>query len=310
MRILFADTAHPSLKESLENEGHLCFYDESLNRERALRILHEYDGVVIRSRFKFDREMLYAASNLKFIARVGAGMENIDTSYAKSLGIACLNAPEGNRNAVSEHALGMLLSIMNNIQRANNEVRQGTWIREGNRGYELDGKTVGIIGLGNTGSAFAKKLRGFDVRILAYDPFVSSSDNEQVELHDMNALYEYCDVVSLHVPLSDSTRNLVNIDWLSKFKKPIWILNTSRGKCLNTRDLLDAIDEGKVLGAGLDVLEFETLSFEHMEAAPELIQRLMANSNVLLTPHIAGWTHESNRKMAEILFRKIQNLIC
>jgi len=309
MRILFADTAHPSLKESLENAGHICFYDENLNRELALQIMHEYDGVVIRSRFKFDVEMLNAASNLKFIARVGAGMENIDVKYAQSKGIACLNAPEGNRNAVAEQALGMLLNMMNNIQRANDEVRQGSWIREGNRGYELDGKTVGIIGLGNTGNSFAKKLRGFDVQILAYDPFVSNSDNEKVELVDMNELFEYCDVVSLHIPLSDSTLNLVNAEWLSKFKKPIWILNTSRGKCLNTSDLLDAIDAGKVLGAGLDVLEFETLSFEHMDAAPMVIQRLMANPNVLLTPHIAGWTYESNRKMAEVLFWKIQNQI-
>lgn len=309
MRILFVDTAHPFLKESLEKAGHICYFDEELNRSKALELLPEFDGAVIRSRFKFDREMLDVCLNLKFIARVGAGMENIDVAYAESKGIRCLHAPEGNRNAVAEQALGMLLNMMNNIQRANDEVRKGIWIREGNRGYELDGKTVGIIGLGNTGNAFAQKLKGFDVRILAFDPFVSSCDNQQIELVDMKEIFEHCDVVSLHVPLTDATRNLVNATWLKQFQKPIWLLNTARGKCLNTNDLLDAIDAGKVISAGLDVLEFESLSFEHMEAAPEVIQRLMAEPRVLLTPHIAGWTHESNLKMAQVLFRKIQMLI-
>jgi D-3-phosphoglycerate dehydrogenase / 2-oxoglutarate reductase len=309
MRILFADTAHPFLKESLEKAGHSCYYSEELNRSKALEILPEFDGAVIRSRFKFDAEMLNACSKLKFIVRVGAGMENIDVPYAESKGICCLNAPEGNRNAVAEQALGMLLNMMNNIQRADDEVRKGIWIREGNRGYELDGRTVGIIGFGNTGKAFAQKLKGFNVRILAFDPFVSSCDNQQVELVDMKEIFEHCDVVSLHIPLTDETRNLVNQAWLNKFQKPIWLLNTARGKCLNTSDLLDAIDAGKVIGAGLDVLEFESLSFEHMETAPEVVQRLMAEPRVLLTPHIAGWTHESNRKMAEVLLRKILEVI-
>lgn len=306
MNILFADTAHPKLKSSLEALGHQCDYFEDLNRPLALERIHAYDGVVIRSRFRFDKEMIDEAKKLKFIARVGAGMENIDVDYAQAKGIACLHAPEGNRNAVAEQALGMLLAMMNHLVRADREVREGKWIREGNRGNELYGLCVGIIGLGNTGSTFAKRLSGFDVQILGYDPHLSSHENKSIRLVDMTEIFEQADVISLHVPLNEETHGLVNQDWLNQFKKSIWFLNTSRGKCVNTADLLDAIDSGRVKAAGLDVLEFESLSFEHMDGGNPTIERLRTHPKVLLSPHIAGWTHESNVKMAEVLVEKIQ----
>ena len=308
MKILFADSAHPLLSELLEEQGFQCDHLD-LDRHQALEILAQYDAVVIRSRFLFDREMLDAGTRLKCIGRVGAGMENIDVSYAESKGIACLNAPEGNRNAVAEQVLGMLLMLMNNLRRADAEVRQGIWRREANRGYEIEGKTVGIIGLGNNGSAFARVLRGFEAKVLAYDPYIQSTQLEHVELVEMKTIFEQADIVSLHVPLSEETRYLVNKDWLSRFSKPIWLANAARGKCLNTVDLLDALDSGKVWGAALDVLEFETLSFEQADTQSAVLQRLIQHEKVVLSPHIAGWTHESNLKMARILATKmIQSL--
>ena len=309
MKILFADTAHPFLKHSLENAGHECYYDDLLTRETALSIINGFDGVVIRSRFRFDKEMINACTNLRFIARVGAGMENIDSEYAASRGIICLNAPEGNRNAVGEQALGMLLCLLNNVIKADKEVRNGQWVREGNRGTELSGKTIGLIGYGNTGSAFASCLTGFNTRILAYDPYKSNYGNERVEESGMEEIFEQADIISLHIPLTEETRYLVNNNWLHSFKKDIYLLNTARGKCLNTADLVKAIIEGKVLGAALDVIEYETVSFESVGDHPEAFEFLIESDKVILTPHIAGWTFESNLKMAEVLFEKINALV-
>ena len=308
MNILFADTAHPSLQDSLEKAGHTCDYFPQLDRAMALRILKEYDGVVIRSRFRFDAEMLDAGSQLKFIARVGAGMENIDQPYAESLGIHCLNAPEGNCNAVAEQALCMLLALFNNLIRADKEVRSGSWIREGNRGIELCGKTIAIIGYGHTGSTFAKRLAGFDVKLLVVDPYKSGYGNEFVIESTMEQVFEEADIVSLHVPLTDETRYMVNRDWLQRFKKDIWLLNTARGKCVNTADVVEALNSGKLRGAGLDVLEFETVSFEQLDEIPAPLKALIESDKTVLTPHIAGWTHESNWKMAKILVEKIGEL--
>jgi D-3-phosphoglycerate dehydrogenase len=304
MKVLFADSAHPLLSETLVKYGVECHHPE-LTRESAKEILNQYDGVVIRSRFKFDREMLDASKQLKFIARVGAGMENIDVAYAESIGIACLNAPEGNRNAVGEHALGMLLGLLNNMIRADREVREGQWRREENRGYEIEGKTVAIIGLGNNGSAFAKILQGFDCRVIAYDPFIDKSPWQHVHLCSMDEVFETADIVSLHVPLKDDTHYLVDKNWIENFHKSFWIINTARGKCLKTADLIEAIQAGKILGAGLDVLEFEALSFEKADTAPPEFQWLTQSDQVVLSPHIAGWTHESNTKMARILASRI-----
>ena len=305
MNILFADTAHPFLEQALTEAGHTCFYDPQLDRNKALETLHQYDGIVIRSRFKCDQEMLLAGKNLRFIARVGAGMENIDLPFAQSLGIACLNAPEGNRTAVAEQAMCMLLALFNHLIRADREVRQGIWIREGNRGHELSGKTVAIIGYGHTGSAFAKLLSGFDVTLLIVDPYKSGYGNDLLKESNMEQVFQQADVVSLHVPLTDETRYMVNETWLNRFKKDIYLINTARGKCLNTADLVVALERGKVRGAALDVLEYETLSFEQLGELPGPLQALIASDKTVLTPHIAGWTHESNLKMAQILAERI-----
>lgn len=305
--VLFIDTTHPYLPEALTAQGFECSHYYGADRSELLTMLPRYDGLVIRSKIKLDREALDFAVNTRFIARVGAGMENIDHEYARQKGIVCLNAPEGNRDAVGEHAVGMLLSLLNHLCRVNLEVRTGTWIREGNRGTEIGGKTIAIIGFGNTGNAFAEKVSGFRARVIAYDKYKSGFSEMFVKEVQMEEIFREADVVSLHVPLTDETRQMINRDFLDKFQKPIYLINTARGQCLNTSDLMDAIDSGKVLGAALDVLEYEKLSFENLDAAslPLPFQRLIASEKVLLSPHIAGWTHESNYKMARILVEKI-----
>jgi D-3-phosphoglycerate dehydrogenase len=310
MRILFADTAHPWLKEQLEYTGFECIFDEKLNREEALKIIGSFDGMVIRSRFKTDKALIDAASpRLKFIARVGAGMENIDVAYAESKGIACIHAPEGNRNAVAEHALGMLLALMNNLVKADQEIRNGIWKREENRGEELYGKKVGIIGFGNTGSEFAARLSGFDVAVLAYDKYKSGFASGNVHESDLQDLFNEADVVSLHLPLTEETHYLADESFFNNFAKPIYFINTSRGKVVKTTALVEALENGKVKAAALDVLEYESLSFEQMTEKPEAFQYLAKCRNVLLSPHIAGWTHESNLKMAKVLFHKITDYL-
>jgi D-3-phosphoglycerate dehydrogenase len=307
-KILFVDTAHPFLKENLENAGFECFYDENLDRQKAITIFKDFDGLIIRSRFKMDKEMIDAASQLKFIGRVGAGMENIDVPYAETKGIKCLHAPEGNRNAVAEQALGMLLCLMNNLMRADKEVRSGIWKREENRGFELYGKSVGIIGFGNTGNQFAARLAGFNVKVLAHDIYKSNFSENYIHESTMDEIFEHADVVSLHLPLTDLTYFLANDEWFSKFKKSIYFINTSRGKILKTNALVNAINSGKVKGAALDVLEYESLSFENIGEMPDDFQYLANSDKVVLSPHIAGWTHESNIKMAQVLYEKIMKV--
>jgi D-3-phosphoglycerate dehydrogenase len=237
-------------------------------------------------------------------------MENIDVTYAESKGIKCLHAPEGNRDAVAEHAVGMLLALFNNIPRADKEVREGKWIREGNRGIELMGKTVGIIGYGNMGSAFAERLKGFGVKVLVYDKYKKDFGNEFVRETSLEDIFDQADVLSLHTPLTPETTYLVDDAFLKKFRKNIYVINTARGKCLNTTDLVNNLDSGKVSGACLDVLEYEMVSFENLDvhALPEAFQRLIKSDKVILSSHIAGWTHESNEKIAEILAKKIVHL--
>lgn len=310
MRILFIDSTHHSLCEELTKQHHQCdlFFDYS--EEKVIEELHHYDGVVIRSKMKFTKEIIDKATNLKFIARVGAGMENIDVYYAESKGIKCLHAPEGNANAVAEHALGMLLALFRNICKANKEVREGKWIREANRGYELDGKTVGIIGYGNMGKAFAKKLKGFDVKILAYDKYLESFGDGQIKECKLEELFEQVDVLSLHVPLTSETHYMVNNEFIQKFKKNIYIINTARGSVINTSDLVYNIENGKILGACLDVLEYENISFEKIESGslPPAFNYIINSPKTILSSHIAGWTHESNSKMAKILAEKISRI--
>jgi D-3-phosphoglycerate dehydrogenase len=309
-KILFLDTTHPSLPEGLEASGFECIHTPAVSREEILPLLGDYDGIIVRSKIRLDREAIDRAGRLKFIGRVGAGMENIDQAYAESKGIACLNAPEGNRDAVGEQAVGMLLMLFNHLRRADQEVRKGIWIREGNRGTEIGGKTIAIIGYGNMGSAFAEKLSGFGAEVIAYDKYKTGFSEMFIREVTMETVFQEADVVSLHVPLTDETHGLVNRDWLNRFRKPITVINTSRGQCLDTAALLDAIDEGKVVGAALDVLEYEKLSFENLESEslPEPFRRLINCDNVVLSPHIAGWTHESNIKMAKILVEKIKKI--
>ncbi|MEP7168188.1 MAG: NAD(P)-dependent oxidoreductase [Bacteroidota bacterium] len=311
-KILIIDSIHPSFKKIVEEKGFVCEDGTAWNKEEIILKINNYTGVVIRSRFKLDKDFLAHTDNLKFIARAGAGMENIDVHYATSKRIACLNSPEGNRDAVGEHAIGMLLSLFNNLNKAGTEVRKGIWLREENRGVELQGKTVGIIGFGNMGSAFAKKLSGFEVNIIAYDKYIAidSIKFPFVQQVSMEKIFEETDIISFHIPLTDETKYLVDDDFINRFKKNIYIINTSRGPILNTADLVKNLKTGKVKGACLDVLEYESTSFENFSAndIPELIQYLMNSDKVVLTPHIAGWTFESNDKMAKILAKKVLEL--
>lgn len=307
IKILHIDSNHPLLWEQLEQTGFQNEADFTSSKAEIEEKIHEYHGIVIRSRFKIDKTFIDKAVNLKFIARVGAGLESIDCEYAEAKNIHLIAAPEGNRNAVGEHALGMLLSLMNKLNRADKLVREGKWIREGNRGYELEGKTIGIIGYGNMGKSFAKKLKGFDVTVLCYDiqDNVSDENAKQVSLTE---LQQKSDVLSLHIPWTPETDKMINSEFINQFAKPFWFINTSRGKNVVTDDLVDALQSGKVLGAGLDVLEYEKLSFENLfidTEKPKAFEYLLQAENVLLTPHIAGWTFESHEKLAQTIVDKI-----
>lgn len=307
MKILFIDSNHPLLHETLQRAGMVCDLNYNWTKDEIISHIDLYDGIVIRSKIKITKDIIDKATRLRFIARAGAGMENIDVAYAESKGIQCIHAPEGNRDAVAEQAIGMLLSLFNNLCRANKQVREGKWIREGNRGVELMGKTVGIIGYGNMGSAFAERLKGFGVKVLAYDKYKQGFGSADVSEVTLEKIVEEADVLSLHVPLTNETNYMVNDEFISKFKKNIYLINTARGKCLNTADLVKHIKTGKIAGACLDVLEYEAVSFENLdsEKLPEAFRYLMESDKVLLSSHIAGWTHESNEKIAKVLAEKI-----
>ncbi|HPE34555.1 MAG TPA: 2-hydroxyacid dehydrogenase [Bacteroidales bacterium] len=309
-KVLFIDTVHPLIGQELESMGFQCDYFENYLLPDYERIIHDYEGIIIRGKIRLDEKLLSKAQKLKFIARIGAGMENIDLEFAEKNGITCLNAPEGNRDAVGEHAVGMLLMLLNHLRRADQEVRRGVWIREGNRGVEIQGKTVGIIGYGNMGSAFAQRLAGFDATVLAYDKYKFGYSSRFVRESTLEELMELADILSLHVPLTDETIWMVDDDFISKFRKPIWLINTSRGKVVRTASLVSALKTGKILGAALDVLEYEKLSFEDIDRAnlPEDFKYLIQSDQVVLSPHIAGWTYESNEKMAKVIIDKIRKL--
>ncbi len=310
MKILFIDSNHPSLHQTLEKAGHVCHLHYDWTKEEIIQNIHLYDGIIIRSKIKITKAFLDKATNLKFIARAGAGMENIDVAYAESKGIKCIHAPEGNRDAVGEHALAMLLALFNNVLRADKEVREGKWLREENRGVELMGKTVGIIGYGNMGSAFAERLKGFGVKLLVYDKYKTNFGNECIQESSLERIFDEADIVSLHVPLTAETERMVYDTFINSFRNNIFIINTARGKCLNTDDLVMNLKSGKVLGACLDVLEYEMTSFETLDLTmlPEAFQYLTKSDKVILSPHIAGWTIESHRKIAMVLAEKILQL--
>lgn len=313
MKILHLDTNHELLLNQLNDLGFTNHENYTSSKSDIEAKIHEYDGIIIRSRFTIDKQFLDAATNLKFIGRVGAGLENINCEYAEAKGVILFNAPEGNRNAVGEHSLAMLLSLFNKLNKADSEVREGQWNREDNRGIELDGKTVGLIGYGNMGKAFAKKLRGFDIEVLCYDikPNVGDENCKQVSLKE---LQEKADVLSLHTPQTELTINMVNAEYINAFKKPFWLINTARGKSVVTKDLVDALKTGKILGAGLDVLEYEKASFENVMSSEvetsQPFRYLTTADNVLLSPHVAGWTIESKEKLAQTIVDKIKAKFC
>lgn len=307
MEILIIDTVHPILMDRLQKFGFVCIDVTKKTTGEINEALGTAFGIVIRSRFAINEEFLCRAPQLKFIARSGAGLENIDQEYCKQKHILLFNSPEGNRNAVAEHALGMLLSLMNHLHFADQQVRNGFWQREINRGEELDGKTVGIIGYGNNGSAFAKKLRGFDVKVLAYDKYKTGFGDHFVQEATLEAIIQNADVISLHIPYSKETHYLIDKKFIANLKKPIYLLNLSRGKIVKTKDLVVGLMLGQIKGAGLDVLEYESKSFEAFfeEELPEDFSYLIKNYNVILSPHVGGWSVESYYLLSSILADKI-----
>ena len=316
MKILLLDSNHPLITEQLLAKGFLLEEDFTSSYDEVLQKINQYDGIIIRSRIPLDKNFLENAQNLKFIARVGAGMENIDLEVAKNLGISLINSPEGNRDAVAEHVVAMLLILMNRLFIASEEVKNGIWKREENRGDELLGKTFGIIGYGNMGKATAKRLSGFGVEVIFYDILPNLEDEfaKQVSLEE---LQERADILSLHIPLDASTEYLVDENFISKMKKNFYLVNTARGKNVKTSALVDALKSGKVKAAALDVLEYEKSSFENLDTSTSLsarnkedLQFLLESNQVIVTPHIAGWTHQSKEKLAQFIVDKIVQQFC
>ncbi len=306
-KVLISDHVHPVCKEELEIMGYECDEMPDISPDKLKQVLPEYAGLIVRSRIKVDAAILRAASNLKFIGRLGSGMENIDIALASEKGIQCFNSPEGNRNAVAEHACGMILSLFTRLTICHDEVKRGIWKREENKGMELEGKIIGIIGYGNTGSAFAKCLSGFDVEIVAYDKYKNDFSDGRVKESEMQDISRKADIVSLHVPLTEETHYLVKTDWIQKFEKNVFLINTSRGSVVKTSDLVQGLKSGKIKGCCLDVLEYEKLGFDKLmqEKVNDDIRFLQQAENVILSPHVAGHTHESYYKLSKVLTEKI-----
>lgn len=304
-KILIVDDLHPVFKSRAEQLGYEADDLPLITRAETLAVISGYDGIAVRTKFKIDRELMEAAPGLKFIARAGAGLDNIDEAYAKERNIKLLNAPEGNRDAVGEHAMGMLLSLINTHRKADMEIRNGIWDREGNRGWELKGKTVGIIGYGFMGSSMARKLSGFEVKVLAYDKYKTGFSDAYAQECSMEEIVKHSDVLSLHIPLTSETRQMVDEEYLYHFKKNIFFINTARGEIVHTKAVLAAIKSGKILGAGLDVLEVE--KFPAL-AEQDWFTELKASEKVILTPHVGGWTFDSYRKISEVLADKLEQI--
>jgi len=305
MKVLITDDVHHLLIDHLQQMGYEVTFRPDITFEETLSSIEPYTGLIINSKIFCSDELLDKAPNLRWIARLGSGMEVIDTKACDARGVKYFNSPEGNRNAVAEHALGLLLNLMNNISKSNAEVKQGKWIREPNRGEELSGKTVGIIAFGNTGEAFAKILRGFDVTILAYDKYKKDFGDNFVKESSLEEIFQKADVLSLHLPLTEETKYMIDEKFLNSFSKPIYLINTSRGKVLKTTALIAAIKSNKVKAAGLDVLENEKIN-QLNEQEQQWFDTLVKDERIILTPHIAGWTVESKRKIAEVVIEKIQ----
>ena len=306
IKVLHLDENHEILENGLAKIGFKNVFDFKSNKKEITKKIEKFHGLVIRSRIPIDEDLIDHAKNLKFIARVGSGTENIDIEYAKKRGITILSAGEGNANAVGEHTLSLILSLFNNIVKANNEINNNVWQREGNRGIELENKTVGIIGYGKTGKNFAKKLAGFNVKVLCNDIIENIADEyaEQVSIDDIQSK---CDIISLHTDLNKLSKHLVNTQFIDNCKKPFYLINTSRGLCVKTSDLILGIKTGKILGACLDVIENESSSFENFNQ-DSYLDFLKKSEKVILTPHIAGWTFESKLKLSQIILKKIKDL--
>lgn len=304
-RILIVDDLHPAFKDKAMELGYEVDDKPLITRAETMAVIDQYIGIAVRTKFKIDRELMEAAPALKFIARAGAGLDNIDENFAREWNIALLNAPEGNMDAVGEHATGLLLSLMNNFRNADIQIRNGIWDREGNRGYELKGKTVGIIGYGFMGKSFAKKLSGFEVNVIAYDKYKTGFSDAYAKEVSMEEIVKHSDVLSLHIPLTSETRQMVNEEYLFHFRKPIFFINTARGEVVNTQAVLNAIQNHKIIGAGLDVLEAE--KFPAL-ATQNWYAELKSSGKLILTPHVGGWTFESYRKISEVLAAKLAAL--
>lgn len=310
-RILFLDQSHPILPERLEQLGFECELDTHSSAEKLCERMHEYQGLVLRSRISVTAKLLEHSPNLRFIAREGVGLEHIDLQRAAALGITVLSSPEGSKDTVAEHAVGMLLMLLNHLGRADRQVRAGQWLREPNRAYELKGKVVGILGYGNMGQALARRLQGFGVQVLAYDKYRTDYGDAYAEAASLADLQAAADVLSIHIPYSAENHHFVNFALLEGFAKPLFVVNTARGSVLNTADLVAHMQSGRVLGAALDVLEYEEQSFNTMlafETRPAPFQYLIESDRTVLSPHIAGWSFESKRKHAEVLAEKIEEL--
>lgn len=300
IHIGLVDSVHESCQQLLEKNGLVVHDLSGLTESETRKAIGKMDAIVVRSRFPFDRQFMEDNRHLKCIGRWGSGLENIDLEAAEDVGIAVVNAPEGNRQAVAEHALLLLLSMMRHMPRIDQEVRRGVWQREQNRGTELYGKTVGIIGYGHTGSAFARVLAGFRVKVLAYDKYRHGFSDDHIEEATLDEIFKHADVVSLHLPQSEETKHYVDADFIARLQKPIYLLNTARGQLIDPQALLDGLDSGVIIRAGLDVLPFETSSFEQLDNNPQQAAFLQ-HPHMVFSPHIAGWTQESNVKMAEWL---------
>ena len=308
MKVLFLDTVHPLLERRLVNMGFNCEYDYSSNRTSILKNISIYDGIIIRSRIKIDVEFLSAAKKLKFIARSGSGLENIDCKEAEKRGVTLFSAPEGNRQAVGEHAVGMILSLFNKLSIGDTQIRSGKWNREANRGVELSEKTIGIIGYGNTGRAFAKCLSGFNCKVLAYDKNKKNFSDDYVQESSLEDIQNKSDIISFHTPYDESTHHYLNEAFIKKMNKPFYVINTARGKVINTSDFIKGLKSKKIQGACLDVLEYEKGTFENTfsEKIDADFQYLLSCKNILLSPHVAGWTFESYEKLSNVLADKIE----
>ena len=307
MKALIIDKIHDVMFQMFSDAGIDYDYQPKITKTEFDKLISDYEILIIRSKFKIKAEDIDRATNLKIIGRVGAGLENIDINYAQSKQIICLNSPEGNRDAVGEHAVGMLLNLLNNIPKADREIRKGIWDREGNWGTEISNKTVGIIGYGNMGNAFARRIKAFTPNVLAYDKYKTNYSDAFVQEADMQELFDKCDILSLHVPLTEETKYLVSEDYISNFKKNIFLINTARGECVDTIDLVSALETNKIAGACLDVLEYEKTTFEEMfsDEMPKALAYLVQSEKVILSPHIAGWTNEAYVKLSKVMAEKV-----